>query len=118
MFEGFKLEYVDVGEVTLRARHGGDGPPVVPLHGHPRTQTTWHRHSLAGRDGRRQPRRRLGGCARSRRRARHVRGLPGLRIDRTHEEADRLAGRQIGRARTTAEIRFAVPKQVGDARLR
>jgi pimeloyl-ACP methyl ester carboxylesterase len=39
-------------------------------------------------------------------------------IDRTHEEADRLAGRQIGHARTTDEIRFALPKQVGDARLR
>jgi haloacetate dehalogenase len=34
VFEGFKLEYVDVGEVTLRLRHGGDVPPVVPLHGH------------------------------------------------------------------------------------
>jgi len=43
VFEGFKLEYVDVGEVTPRARHGGDGPPVVLLHGHPRTHTTWHR---------------------------------------------------------------------------
>ncbi len=29
--------------MTLRARHGSDGQPVVLLHGHPRTQTTWHR---------------------------------------------------------------------------
>ena len=43
MFEGFTLEEIDVGEVTLRVRHGGDGPPVVLLHGHPRTHTTWHR---------------------------------------------------------------------------
>jgi haloacetate dehalogenase len=43
MFEGFELEYVDVGEVTLRVRHGGRGEPVVLLHGHPRTHTTWHR---------------------------------------------------------------------------
>jgi haloacetate dehalogenase len=43
MFEGFTLEHVDVGEVTLRVRHGGHGQPVVLLHGHPRTHTTWHR---------------------------------------------------------------------------
>jgi haloacetate dehalogenase len=43
VFEGFALEYVDVGEVTLRVRHGGHGPPVVLLHGHPRTHATWHR---------------------------------------------------------------------------
>jgi len=43
VFEGFTLEYVEVGEVTLRVRHGGQGQPVVLLHGHPRTHTTWHR---------------------------------------------------------------------------
>ena len=43
MFEGFELEYVDVGEVTLPVRHVGQGEPVVLLHGHPRTHTTWHR---------------------------------------------------------------------------
>jgi haloacetate dehalogenase len=42
MFEGFRLEHVDVGEVTLRVRSGGSGSPVVLLHGHPRTHTTWH----------------------------------------------------------------------------
>jgi len=42
-FDGFRLEYRDVGEVTLRVRHGGDGPPLVLLHGHPRTHATWHR---------------------------------------------------------------------------
>jgi haloacetate dehalogenase len=43
VFEGFTMEYVDVGEVALRVRHGGHGQPVVLLHGHPRTHTTWHR---------------------------------------------------------------------------
>ena len=32
-----------VGDVTLRARYGGAGQPVVLLHGHPRTHMTWHR---------------------------------------------------------------------------
>ena len=42
-FDGFALEHLDVGEgVTLRVRHGGEGPPVVLLHGHPRTHATWH----------------------------------------------------------------------------
>ena len=43
MFEGFALERVAAGEAELRVRHGGSGPPVVLLHGHPRTHTTWHR---------------------------------------------------------------------------
>jgi haloacetate dehalogenase len=42
-FDGFALERIDTGEATIRMRHGGDGPPVVLLHGHPRTHTTWHR---------------------------------------------------------------------------
>jgi haloacetate dehalogenase len=43
VFEGFELERVDVGEAVLRVRHGGSGPPVLLLHGHPRTHTTWYR---------------------------------------------------------------------------
>ncbi len=43
MFDGFTLDRFDTGEVTLRVRQGGSGPPVVLLHGHPRTHTTWHR---------------------------------------------------------------------------
>jgi len=42
VFEGFALDRLDVGEVTVRVRHGGSGRPVVLLHGHPRTHTTWH----------------------------------------------------------------------------
>ena len=42
MFEGFELDRIDVGEAVLRVRHGGTGPPVLLLHGHPRTHTTWH----------------------------------------------------------------------------
>ena len=51
MFEGFTLAFVDTGEARLRVRHGGQGPPVLLLHGHPRTHATWHRVAprLAGR---------------------------------------------------------------------
>ncbi len=42
MFEGFELATIDVGEATLRVRHGGSGPPVLLLHDHPRTHTTWY----------------------------------------------------------------------------
>lgn len=43
MFEGFTTEDVDVGDATLHVRHGGAGPAVLLLHGHPRTGATWHR---------------------------------------------------------------------------
>jgi haloacetate dehalogenase len=43
MFEAFTESRVDVGEAELFVRHGGDGPPVLLLHGHPRTHATWHR---------------------------------------------------------------------------
>jgi haloacetate dehalogenase len=43
VFEGFTLERVDLGDVELRVRHGGSGPPLLLLHGHPRTHATWHR---------------------------------------------------------------------------
>ncbi|HEY2263533.1 MAG TPA: alpha/beta hydrolase [Streptosporangiaceae bacterium] len=51
MFEGFTLERVDVGDAVLRVRHGGSGPPVLLLHGHPRTHATWNQVAprLAGR---------------------------------------------------------------------
>jgi haloacetate dehalogenase len=49
-FEGFELAHVDVGEATLRVRHGGSGPPLVLLHGHPRTHATWHMVAARLRD--------------------------------------------------------------------
>ena len=41
MFEDFRLEERDVSGARLRVRNGGSGPPVLLLHGHPRTHTTW-----------------------------------------------------------------------------
>jgi haloacetate dehalogenase len=43
MFDGFKLEFIEVPGATLRVRHGGSGSPVLLLHGHPRTHATWHK---------------------------------------------------------------------------
>jgi haloacetate dehalogenase len=43
VFEGFETAYVDTGDATIFARYAGDGPPVLLLHGHPRTSATWHR---------------------------------------------------------------------------
>ncbi len=43
MFEGFTLTSVVRDDLRVRYRIGGAGPPVVLLHGHPRTHTTWHR---------------------------------------------------------------------------
>ena len=43
VFEGFVDKRIDVGQVALRVRHAGDGPPVLFVYGHPRTGSTWHR---------------------------------------------------------------------------
>lgn len=43
MFENFVVEDVAVGDDVVHVRHGGEGPPVLLLHGHPRTGATWHR---------------------------------------------------------------------------
>jgi haloacetate dehalogenase len=42
VFEEFRLETIDTGEATLRVRHGGSGPPLLLLHGHPQTHVMWH----------------------------------------------------------------------------
>jgi haloacetate dehalogenase len=42
VFEGFELSFVDTGEATIRVRHGGSGPPLLLLHGHPQTHAMWN----------------------------------------------------------------------------
>jgi haloacetate dehalogenase len=42
MFEGFTLSMIDTGEAVIRVRHGGSGPPLLLLHGHPQTHVMWH----------------------------------------------------------------------------
>ncbi|MQA09577.1 MAG: alpha/beta fold hydrolase [Pseudonocardiaceae bacterium] len=43
LFEGFRTHDVDVGGVRIHAVVGGDGPPVLLLHGYPQTHVMWHR---------------------------------------------------------------------------
>ncbi|WP_130835642.1 alpha/beta fold hydrolase [[Erwinia] mediterraneensis] len=43
MFDGFRLEQVKLSDAVLNVRYGGQGPPVLLLHGHPRTHVTWSR---------------------------------------------------------------------------
>lgn len=42
MFEGFEELTVDTGEASIHLRRGGNGPPLVLLHGHPQTHVMWH----------------------------------------------------------------------------
>ncbi|BDE07201.1 fluoroacetate dehalogenase [Vulcanimicrobium alpinum] len=42
MFDGFTLTRIDTGEAEIRVRHGGSGPPLLLLHGHPQTHVMWH----------------------------------------------------------------------------
>lgn len=34
---------IDTGEVVTRVTHGGSGPPILLLHGHPQTHAMWHK---------------------------------------------------------------------------
>jgi haloacetate dehalogenase len=43
MFDGFSLEMVDLDEIQARVRIGGDGPPILLLHGAKQTHVMWHR---------------------------------------------------------------------------
>ncbi|AZG12742.1 alpha/beta fold hydrolase [Cupriavidus pauculus] len=43
MFEGFKTHRIDHDGVAIHAVVGGDGPPLLLLHGHPQTHVIWHK---------------------------------------------------------------------------
>jgi haloacetate dehalogenase len=42
VFEGFTLTTIETSEARIVVRHGGSGPPVLLLHGHPQTHVMWH----------------------------------------------------------------------------
>lgn len=41
MFENFVLETMKTEGGPIRLRHGGSGPPLLLIHGHPRAHMTW-----------------------------------------------------------------------------
>ncbi len=43
LFPGFRLVDIGTPRGTLRARIGGEGPPLLLLHGYPQTHVMWHR---------------------------------------------------------------------------
>jgi haloacetate dehalogenase len=42
MFEGFSTRTVAVDAAAIHLRLGGDGPPLLLLHGYPQTSAMWH----------------------------------------------------------------------------
>jgi haloacetate dehalogenase len=43
MFDGFRSQRLSTGGPAIHARIGGDGPPVLLLHGYPQSHVMWHR---------------------------------------------------------------------------
>ncbi len=43
VFENFQHVQINVGEVTINARVGGNGKPLLLLHGYPQTHVMWHK---------------------------------------------------------------------------
>ncbi len=43
LFDGFRDASTQIDGIRIHARIGGNGPPLLLLHGHPQTQAIWHR---------------------------------------------------------------------------
>lgn len=43
MFEGFEKTQIETSGTTINLVHGGEGPPLLLLHGYPQTHVEWHK---------------------------------------------------------------------------
>lgn len=43
MFEGFESKRISTSETEINVKVGGDGPPLLLLHGYPQTHVIWHK---------------------------------------------------------------------------
>ena len=43
MFEGFTRDRIRTSSVTINLVRGGEGPPLLLLHGYPQTHAMWHK---------------------------------------------------------------------------
>ncbi len=43
LFEGFEARWVRTRDADIFLRHGGEGPPLLLLHGNPMTHASWHK---------------------------------------------------------------------------
>src|ERR1700758_3813792 len=43
LFPGFKQRFVQTSGAVINTLVGGEGPPLLLLHGHPATHVEWHR---------------------------------------------------------------------------
>ena len=43
LFPGFARHHIEIDGLTFHARSGGNGPPLLCLHGYPQTHACWHK---------------------------------------------------------------------------
>ena len=43
LFAGFATHHIEIDGLSFHARVGGNGPPLLCLHGYPQTHACWHR---------------------------------------------------------------------------
>ena len=47
MFDGFSRVVIDIQEIAINVVYGGNGPPILLLHGYPQTHVMWHKLASA-----------------------------------------------------------------------